>query len=394
MAKNNIPPLIGSNFITWHHDGRQFSISKQDGRFVKIRELLKARKFKEALLQFDKPAAIAKYTDGKVQVYGDSITYNGEVVNGTVVERILNFIEEGLPFEPLVKFLNNLYQNTDKEIREALYDFIEWNGLTITDDGAFVAYKLVTDTGKPIYNDNGLYTYELGKIYEMAKCETVKARGECSSEGFYAGSAKYWHGKFDDNGNYLGDGKMFVVKIFPQHVISVPVQSMKLCVYKFEIIEEYKKVVGEFKKPLYGYEEQVIEDDFYEEANCCGDKCECAEKVDYDEDAFPESSKEIKTVGTSKGIYGMDYVTNVPKRDKFGRFIGKNATNNAKPKRNKLGHFISTNPDVRNLCGSLANSAKSAKKSFESLQKLVSSIKNKPKRDSNGRFKKVSKKNK
>lgn len=315
-----IPPLIGSNFITWHHNGCQFSISSQDARFARVRDFLKARNYGAALLEFDRTAAIAKYTSGKVQVYGDSITYNGEMINGTIVDRILAFVEQGLPFEPLVAFLNNLYLNTDKEIREALYDFIEWNGLSITEDGAMVAYKLTTDEGTPYYHKTGTqYIYEVGKTYEMPKCDTVKARAECSSLGLYVGSRTYWNGKFDEKDNYTGDGKMFVVKVFPQHVISVPTSSSKCCVYKFEIIEEYKKVINEMKKPLYGHDSE----------KCCGGDCgneDCLEGNEF----------------IDKPMYDYpEFAPNKALRDAFGRFKSNNANiRRAKPKRDINGRFI------------------------------------------------------
>ncbi len=246
-----IPPLIGSNFITAFVNGRQQSVTKQDGRFPAILAALKDKNYELAFSLFDKPAALAKYSHGEVRVFEGKVLFKDQEVTGVLVERILSFLNQDLPFEPLVAFLNNLYINTDERVRVALYPFIEANHLGITEDGAMLAYKLTKDDGSPYYHPDPNIRYAVGQTYTIPR-ESISSEGECNGVGLYTGNRTYWNTSFNEKGDYTGDGRMFVAKVFPQDVVSIPSsESSKLRACKIEIIAEYSKVQNEVNKPVY-----------------------------------------------------------------------------------------------------------------------------------------------
>jgi hypothetical protein len=58
-------------------------------------------------------------------------------------KRIMSFLDDELPIDALIKFWENCQLNPEFRAIEELYLFLEHNGLPITDDGCFVAYKKV-----------------------------------------------------------------------------------------------------------------------------------------------------------------------------------------------------------------------------------------------------------
>lgn len=58
-------------------------------------------------------------------------------------KRILSFLDDNLPIDALIKFWENCQLNPEFRAIEELYLFLEHNGLPITSDGCFVAYKKV-----------------------------------------------------------------------------------------------------------------------------------------------------------------------------------------------------------------------------------------------------------
>ena len=66
---------------------------------------------------FDQTVAVEKYLDGNITVEGNTVHYGLEEVHGHVVDRILEFMRDGLPHEPLVKFLDKLMLNPSRHCR-------------------------------------------------------------------------------------------------------------------------------------------------------------------------------------------------------------------------------------------------------------------------------------
>ena len=242
---NQLGYFIGGNFLTIIVD-RSYSVNRSDSRYSLILEALKERRWQDVLDLLDKPAAIARYSQGQIAVFENEVQYNGVAIRGQEVNRILQFMREGLPIEPLVAFLNNLYLNTDVAIRERLYLFLENNNLAITERGSFLAFKLAGEDGRPYYNrgsDDGYgneLVYELGREYTYPKERIVKTTGECSTEGLYVGNRNYWNSSFNEAGEYTGDGKMFVVEVFPQDVENVPhADATKIVVSRLKVVALY-----------------------------------------------------------------------------------------------------------------------------------------------------------
>ena len=70
----------------------------------------------ELLELVDIEKAVATFSDGQVTIVNSKVMFEGEEVHGSISKRILEFMSKGLPFQPLVKFLDNLMQNPSMQV--------------------------------------------------------------------------------------------------------------------------------------------------------------------------------------------------------------------------------------------------------------------------------------
>lgn len=210
----------------------------------------------ELLELVDIQTAVATFSQGRVEVKNGKVFYDGEEVHGAISKRILEFMSKGLPFEPLVNFLNNLMDNPSMQSQKELYDFLEHQYLPITEDGHFLAYKAVRNDYMDKYR--GTFDNHVGKVCEMQRAKVDDNRGVGCSQGLHAGALNYVasYGSLD-----AGD-KIVIVKINPKDVVSVPndCNCEKLRTCRYEVVGEYQ---GELLKPLY--KSDFSEDDYHDD---------------------------------------------------------------------------------------------------------------------------------
>ena len=255
-----VPYMIsGSGNITLVLNGEQFFIVKEDSAYDKVRQaLVDNASADELLLLVDKAKGVADYVHStSIKIANGCVFYEGEEVHNTLTERILTFMQEGLPVSPLVNFLEKLMQNPSYSARQELFDFLEHKSLPVTEDGDFLAYKAVSSTYMDKYTNKVSNT--IGSSVEMGRFGVDDDRGHGCSSGLHAGTLEYVqsYGCFHD-----GDGgdKCIIVKINPTDIVSVPTDSgcQKLRTCKYFVLRDYE---GKMEYNLYTDDGDVYEDD-------------------------------------------------------------------------------------------------------------------------------------
>mgnify|MGYP003322879018 FL=1 len=207
----------------------------------------------ELLELVDIEKAVATFSDGQVSIVNGKVMFEGEEVHGSISKRIIEFMSKGLPFQPLVNFLENLMQNPSMQSQQELYDFLEHENLPVTEDGCFLAYKAVNSDFKDKWR--GTFDNNVGQVCEMRRAKVDDNRGRGCSAGLHAGALNYVanYGSVDAGDNIV------IVKINPEDVVSVPsdCNCEKLRTCKYEVVGLYQ---GELPKPLYKAE---FEEDSY-----------------------------------------------------------------------------------------------------------------------------------
>ena len=198
----------------------------------------------ELLELVDIEKAVATFSDGQVSIVNGKVMFEGEEVHGSISKRIIEFMSKGLPFQPLVKFLENLMENPSMQSQQELYDFLEHENLPITEDGCFLAYKAVNSDFRDKWK--GTFDNKVGQVCEMRRAKVDDNRGRGSSAGLHAGALN----DVAEYGNVDAGDNIVIVKINPEDVVSVPsdCNCEKLRTCKYEVVGLYQ---GELPKPLY-----------------------------------------------------------------------------------------------------------------------------------------------
>ena len=235
--KQRPPYIICDSNITIVVGGKPYTISSNNASFAEVKNRIANEDFDSIENLFDKGAAVGVYTKGNIVVKDGEVLYKGDTVHNHVVDRIFDFMRQGLPYKPLVNFLDKLLQNPSRRATQELYSFLEHKNMPLTPDGNFLAYKSV----KSDYTDHrtGQFLNTVGSVLEMIRNEVCDNADIGCSFGFHAGSLKYAQ-SFGEAGSVL-----LIVEINPSDVVSIPkdCDCQKLRTWRY-------KVVGTFERPL------------------------------------------------------------------------------------------------------------------------------------------------
>ena len=248
---------ITDESITTVIDGQAYTLRRDHGNAKLVIEAI-VRKAPESEIRdlMDIAKAVNAYLGDHVEVRDGSVWHRGEPVDECISRRILAFMTEGLPVEPLTKFLENLYNNPSHNSRSQLYKFLEHKNMPITDDGCFLAYKSVDAN----YMDHhtGKFSNRVGQVLSIPRRNVDDNPENGCSYGFHAGSLDYASG-FGGS-----DRKVVIVKINPADVVSVPndCEFQKLRTARYEVVANYTGPLPETYANTY---EGTDNDDIYNE---------------------------------------------------------------------------------------------------------------------------------
>ena len=248
--------IITDETITAVINGKSYTIRRDHANAkMVINAIAEGRAEGDVEQLMDITKALDAYLGNSVEVKDGSVYHRGEVVDERIARRILNFMEEDLPVEPMTRFLENLYNNPSHNSRAQLYQFLEHKNMPITEDGCFLAYKSVDEN----YMDHhtGKFSNRVGQILTIARRSVDDNPENGCSYGFHAGSLEY-------ASNFGGgERRVVIVKISPEDVVSVPndCEFQKLRTAKYEVVANY---TGPLPK-TYAESYDSTEDDNYEE---------------------------------------------------------------------------------------------------------------------------------
>ena len=265
--------ITGSGRIAATINGQSYTIDNEHPKYKEALDAIRAKEWDQFVDLVNITKQVNSYlSNSGVSVVDGAVTYNGEVIHNTLTKRILAFMKDGLPYEPLIKFMENLMQNPSHRAVNELYDFLEAGELPITEDGHFLAYKNVRANFYDIHS--GTFRNQVGDVCEMPRYRVDEDKDRTCSSGLHFCSIKYLPHFVDSDG-----GHTMIVKINPKDLVSVPsdYNNTKARCARYEVVAEYKedwrsKVDrGEsgWNSPLYssnGQEYAWLNEDEYEDS--------------------------------------------------------------------------------------------------------------------------------
>jgi hypothetical protein len=211
-------------------------ISATAHNFDAVMDALKAGDWAAVEDALNLKAFIVKESHGRAAIDANGqVVVDGQPVNGAIANRIYQMFTDGFGVKPYLAFLNNLADNPSFRARKELYGFLEACDLPITEDGYFLAYKMVRNDYKDIYT--GKMDNSVGKTLSMPRPEVDDDSNRTCSSGLHFCSEAYLSSGYGRHDN--GD-RVMVLKINPRDVVSIPVDynNSKGRACRYEIVGE------------------------------------------------------------------------------------------------------------------------------------------------------------
>lgn len=246
-----LPVTVTPNSINLLLDGRMRTISKTHLNYDAVSRAVKdyktttgtARDFILANLRdlVDIPSFIARITEGRVRVGDHGVMFDSEVVEGVIADRLMSMLKEGYDPRPLARFLQRLKTNPMTTAVNEMYLWLESGNLPITEDGCFLAFKLVEeDFASGHRNVDGSKVFNVpGTVVEMEREYVDPDRNSTCSRGLHFCSWQY----LPQFGVSRNDARVVVLKIAPEDVVSIPYDynNSKGRAWRYLVLEEAPK---------------------------------------------------------------------------------------------------------------------------------------------------------
>lgn len=263
--------------VTVCYDGETHIVKRTDKLGEQLITALKAKDMDSIPDLVSAAKRIESFSKGNFVVKDGEIYVNGVVAPTVLGNKIVRFSEEGLPFEPLVKFAKNLQANPSYRSVNELFQFLEKNDHPLTENGNFIAYKKVRDDFMDVHS--GTFDNSVGNVVEMPRNQVNEDATQTCSHGLHVAN-------YDYASHFYGGGVMLEVEVNPADVVAVPVDynqaKMRVCKYKVlgvvtqqhDPSVQYRAVgcdVGVEDEDDDGYYDEEDEEDEVD------DLCECEE---------------------------------------------------------------------------------------------------------------------
>lgn len=196
-------------------NGQPRSVISTAPNYNAVVTALKSGDDAEIIKLLDVRQYVVQYSYGKFQILDDdSMMYDGKKLEEGITKRVVALYKDGLPIDPVLNFLEKLDSNPSPTSKEEVYLFLNHNELPITEDGDFLAYKMIRADYKDCHS--GTMDNSVGATVKMARDHVQSSRNVTCSSGLHFCSLHYV-----ENGPMSGK-RLVVLKINPANVVSIP----------------------------------------------------------------------------------------------------------------------------------------------------------------------------
>jgi hypothetical protein len=206
------------------------------------------------------------------------LTFDGEAMDNSLSKHIVKMVHEGDDgFPAYVRFMENLSTNPSPIARRQLFDWLNAQDFTLTDDGLIVGYKSIGSDGlsvrsgsNTVYVDGEAHTGRVpnpvGARVWIARQEVDPNRDVDCSYGLHVGTHNYATTTFGGS-----DRITLQVHVNPRDVVAVPrdYNGAKMRVAEYVVVEQseqkIERAIWYNPAPAVPTFEEATEDDYEEE---------------------------------------------------------------------------------------------------------------------------------
>lgn len=281
--------LVTDQNVTVNYDGKTYIVSRKETLANNLINALKNKKFDEIPELVSAAKRIEKQSNGQFTVVNGNVVINGVAASPVISNKILKFSNEGLPFEPLVKFADKIQKNPSFRAVNELFTFLEKNDHPITESGNFIAYKRVKEDFTDIYS--GTFDNSVGNVVEIERNKVDEDPNRTCSHGLHVANWNYAHTQFSSS-NSESD-IMLEVEVDPADVVAVPndYNNSKMRVCKYIVLGVVDSENSSDVSLKYTNTDTVSETDCCDDVVCEDNGCEYCEE-DADEYPFEDEFEE------------------------------------------------------------------------------------------------------
>jgi len=275
MAKRVSWNITSQNVVV-NYDGETHIVSRSDALADRLIKAVKEGKLEEIPTLVSTAKRIETFSDGNFLVKNGRVEINGVAAPQVLSDKIIRFSNDGLPFQPLLKFAANLQANPSFRAVNELFSFLEKNDHPITEAGNFIAYKRVRGNFKDIHS--GTMDNSVGKTLEIPRNQVDEDATRTCSYGLHVANWDYAHTQFASSDSQTD--VMLEVEVNPADVVAVPVDysNAKMRVCKYVVLG----VVTTPFEPSESLRRNVDEESEKENACCVQGLCFCEPHCDCD----------------------------------------------------------------------------------------------------------------
>lgn len=225
MAAEPVKYTMTRESITVVYKGKSHSVQKGAPQFNALRKALNDEDWEAVPKNLTVAKSIKDWAKGKFTLKGDHFYYEDTRLPSDINTRITTMATKGEDPTPLFKFWERLRRNPSKRSVDQLWPFLSHQGIPITKDGTFLAYKGVKHDFKDAHT--GTIDNKPGVVNKMPRNQISDDPREACHEGFHVGALSYAK-SFSD--------RVIVCEVDPENVVCVPYdssqQKMRVCEYK------------------------------------------------------------------------------------------------------------------------------------------------------------------
>lgn len=261
--------------------GKPHTFQKESPNFNLLRKALLEERWEDIPKYLTVAKTIREWAKGSFSLSsdGDTLLFNGEPLPDGIMRRCSIMVSKGESPQPLLNFYEKLQKNPSWRSVQQLYPFLEKEGIPITEDGDFLAYKSIQENWTD--HHTGTVDNRIGQKPSVPRNKVSDDPNTPCHFGLHVGALGY--------ASTFGSGacRMVICKVDPADVVCIPYDSsqekMRVCTY--EVIGLYGGQLPSTVIRLRDEEEYVRPEDLdYEDEDYEDEDYEDDEDDDYTED--------------------------------------------------------------------------------------------------------------